>query len=545
MASPCGDLAISVVAVAAPVTSSLLPVAAVTTVAPPASTAAPSFPPTTSAATSPARATPLSNRYYPFDHPRAVVTLEVSAFALVTAIGVSAGSASAGSASTGSASDSSGAVTGGVAASGAATSTRSSPARAGSKPATGTVVSSGVDNTYEGWEGFVAGDAAFATLAAGDRSWTWRWPGTSRIDRLSLSVPVEAAPWSPLVSAITNDAGYLRAMFGSAGALLPLAGLVLGALAVDAVGGRALPPPFGLAMALAVLGVADAFAGFLGVTVFVAGVVALGGLNSFDAARTLLGLSALWFVAPIVAGTYRPLRRTPTTTAAEHVERLADFVVASLVGAWSVLQICRGLPGLSGMNLPIANRAPEAAIIVLAALSGRLIVETIAAHCYPRRLAAVQPPRIPGSGLAQHVWGALVTVAIVLFVAVAYLGSCWQLYVGGALFLTPLILRVFRDRLPNVRGLFAVLPRGGVAPTVVMLVVGTLFGAVVVSHFHNHRELVRDSFVLLSLPGLVLTILGMFGRDGPRLDLRWYYQSFLGALAVAFCLLFVLGVITV
>ena len=70
-----------------------------------------------------------------------------------------------------------------------------------------------------------------STRGQGDRSRSWRWPGTVALDRLSRRGPWRASPTSPLIARVTVDASYLRAMFGSLALLLPIAGVALGALA--------------------------------------------------------------------------------------------------------------------------------------------------------------------------------------------------------------------------------------------------------------------------------------------------------------------------
>jgi hypothetical protein len=363
------------------------------------------------------------------------------------------------------------------------------------------------------------------------------------VDRLSLRLPPRIAPRSPLLARVVNDAGYLRATLGSASVLLPVLGAVLGALAVLDVDGEALPPEFGLAVALAVLGVFDALAGMIGVLVFVAGVVLAGGVSSGDAARTLLGISTLWFAAPLIAGTARPLRRPPTMTPQEHWDRTADVVIASLIGAWAVQVILQGLPGLSGLALPIAEKADAAAILVLIALAVRMVIETVAAHWYPVRLSRVQPSELREPTIAQRAAANILVLAIFVFVAVSYLGSCWQLYVGGALFILPKFLGFLADRLPNSPKAYAVTPRG-IVEVVLMLVVGAVVGAIVLDHLASGREAIRDTFVLLSLPGFALALLELFGREGPERELPWRHQL-LGIPLLALGVLIVLGVVTI
>jgi hypothetical protein len=357
-------------------------------------------------------------------------------------------------------------------------------------------------------------------LAPGDRSRTWRWPGTGRLDGLSLGLPARLATRSPLGARLVADGSYLRSILGSASLVLYPAGLVLGAAGVADAGGHALPPSTLLTFGAIVLGVVDAGAGFVAVATFFAGVGLLGGIDSLAALRTMLGLGALWFVVPLLAGAARPLRRVPAESPGERVDRGADFVIASLIGAWAVSKIISGLPGLAGYELPIAGHADAAALIVLGAVSARLAAESVAIRYYPERLAAVQAVGLPGPGAVQRLGVIVLRTAIFVLVATVVVGSSWQLWVGTGLFAAPQILSVYEDRLPRIKGLYRALPRG-LLKLVLMLFVGTAVGAVVTDGLHGSRTIIEDSFVLLALPGLALTLLGMVGRGGEDPPVRW------------------------
>jgi hypothetical protein len=390
-----------------------------------------------------------------------------------------------------------------------------------------------------------AGAVLLATqaLERGDRSGTWRWPATEQLDKLSLRVPRRLAPASPLLARVLNDGGYLRATLGSAWVLVPLGSVALGVLAVADTSGQALPPRFWLLMAIAVVGVFDAFAGFLAVTVFVLGVTLMGGLSSAGAVRTVLALSLLWFAAPLIAGASRPLRREPTRTIEEHWDRMADIVIASLIGAWAVQGILQALPTVSGLALPVAEQADVAALVVLGALAARMILETVAAHWYPARLAMVQAPELPGPRTGQRLAAKLLTLAIFVFVAASYVGLCWQLVLGAALFIVPQLLELLDDRLPNFPKLHTALPQG-IVQIVLLLFVTAYIGAFAVHAFRQSEQLIRSSFLLLALPGFVFAVLGLFGREGHKPTLRWRHQL-AGVLILAIGVLFVVGVIGV
>ena len=55
---------------------------------------------------------------------------------------------------------------------------------------------------------------------------------------------------------------------------------------------------------------------------------------------------------------------------------------------------------------------------------------------------------------------AAVRTGLFLLVAVPFIGSRWQLYVGAVLFVVPQVLSIFENRFPNWPGVYAVLPRG-------------------------------------------------------------------------------------
>ncbi len=122
---------------------------------------------------------------------------------------------------------------------------------------------------------------------------------------------------------------------------------------------------------------------------FVAGVAALGGIDSAAALRTLLGVIGVWVTVPLIAGDERPLRRTTRRLAADVYDRLGDIVIAALICAWVVQGIVGSLSGLAERDLPITASADTMAYVVLGALVVRFLLESIALAAYPKRLEAV------------------------------------------------------------------------------------------------------------------------------------------------------------
>ncbi|MEA2644973.1 MAG: hypothetical protein QOE92_56, partial [Chloroflexota bacterium] len=362
-------------------------------------------------------------------------------------------------------------------------------------------------------------------VARGDRSWTWRIPGTARSDALSFSLPQWLGPRSPLLARLVTDGSYLRAGLGAGYLVFPAAGVILGLLAAgDAAGHGVLVPSLNLVVLLLVLGVVDAFAGFIGVLVYGAALALGGHLAGAADVRLLLGLGGAWFVTPLLAGAARPLRRVPARTIAHLWDHGADFVVASLIGAWAVQKIVQALPGLAGARVELAAGADLCAVVVLVALVGRVAAEALAANLYPRRLAAVQPQMVLDPPAGQRLLALAARAAVFTFVAVAFVGPRWQLWAGLALFAVPQVVSIFGNRFPNHPRLYHYLPRG-ILKTVIMLFVASWVGSLVVHISNDPHELIADAFAIVPIPGAALSLLGAIGRDGPETSQTWWHRA--------------------
>lgn len=366
--------------------------------------------------------------------------------------------------------------------------------------------------------------------AWGDRSITWRFPGWKALDSLSFAAPVWLASRLPLVSRIGADGAYLRASFGVLWGLLPLVGVILGVVAATTGGSAPLPPALGIVAILLVLAVLDAGAGVAAVAAFTLVTLARGGLTAegltlSQGVRGLMGLAALWFIAPLIAAAARPLRRAPEPTHVYGWDRLADTVIAALVSGWAVSGIVGSLGDLTGKDLAITSHAGKLALITIAAVVGRFLLEEIVATLYPRRLHAVQEHgELPEPSTFQQVRALVVRAALLAFFAGAFLGSCWQLWLGVAIFAVPQILQLLGDRIPDIRPLASGVPRG-VVQTLVMVLLGAAIAHLVDSRgSEDQLTALRQGFVLLAIPGAALEILSVFGGDAPKPTWTWPKQ---------------------
>lgn len=392
--------------------------------------------------------------------------------------------------------------------------------------------------------------AAAATFAIGsegeergDRSRTWRLPATTHVDRLSKDLPARINRFSPVLAATYADGDYLRATFGSASILAPVFGVVAALVALADVDGHALPPSLGLMAVLILIGVFDSAAGLAATAVFSIGVVLGGGIESTDSVRTLMGLGVVWFAIPLLARSARPLRALWPRTQESRWDRAADFVIASLTGAWATGKMIKALPGLSGFELPIVEHASTLAYVVLGGLAARLLFETVTEHWYPKRLGFVAAGKPPPPNKVQRVASVLTQTALLGFIASAFVGGTWQLYAGLALFAIPLLLIVFQERLPNSRVMYRWLPTN-VVKVLIMLIIGTLWALVVFGAIENATDLIAYSFLLLAVPGAIFLVLRAFGREGTGWTKTWPLR-FAGVAVVVTTVLLATGTIKI
>lgn len=365
----------------------------------------------------------------------------------------------------------------------------------------------------------------------GDQSRTWHTPGWEKSDAWGLAVPIWLATRSPLTARILIDGAYLRAMFGSIWALGIVGGLGLGIASAQDTGGLPIPPSLALTAALLVLAVFDATWGAAGVLGFGIGMLVWrsGELGLAPSVRSFLGLAALWFAIPLIASAARPFRRSTVAARTYAWDRFGDAVIATLIAGWATQKTIGGLPGLSGLDLPIAGDANRLALIAMAAVISRVLVEEFAAWRYPLRLGAVATGKLPFAGTGQRLFATGLRTVLFVFLAIAFIGNCWQLWVGTVLFLVPQVLSVYERSFPNSERLNRLLP-SGILKVLVMLLIATFFGRLVFSILDNPDSMLRNGFILMSLPGLALSLIGLFGHDGPDPQWTWPRQMLGGVI---------------
>lgn len=348
----------------------------------------------------------------------------------------------------------------------------------------------------------------------GDIRGLWMLPMSGKLDSVFITVAHRTSRISPMLSRVFYDGNYLRAMLGSLAALLHPLGIILGVVAIQSVGAQALPPTWLLFVAIMVIGVFDAFAGFLAASIFFVGVLISGNITSRDELLTVVGTIAVFFAPALIASAFRPLRRE-IGNRADAWERLSDYLLAAVLTGWSISKMVGSLSGLSGVQLPITAFSFTIGVITAVAVAIRLAGEDSATYFFPVRLAKLQPELTMPSKV-QIVITMVFKTIVFAFLAEPFIGNSIQLWMGTLLFLLPKIIALtVSGKFPKSRMVYKALPKGALK-IVIMVFIGTLFGRWVQSFFQDPTEFLRWGFVILGIPGLILQFANFFAdRSAP------------------------------
>lgn len=348
--------------------------------------------------------------------------------------------------------------------------------------------------------------------ARGDASRTWRAPGTERTDAISSSLPNVFGKWSALAPRVVVDGSWLRAMFGSFGWITWVVGFCLGLLASFVDTRSPLTPAFGLIIVIAVLGILDAGGGAVAWCTIVVAAAVTGKITGWPDVRTALGLALVFATVPLLAHVIRPLRRYIRGDRFELWERVFDYVMMPVFVSFAAGSMLKALNGLSGLEIVTPDQVSTMRWVVGCSIVARLAFEDLAAHFYPRRMAAVQPKKLVSPGRKVTATSIGARSFVFLMVAEPFFGLNARTIAAAVLLAIPLVLKMWEDDLPNSTAINKWLPRG-LFRFLCTLILGayltwTLIGA------DGGDSAIRSSFIWMLIPGVALGVIELFGRSG-------------------------------
>ena len=373
------------------------------------------------------------------------------------------------------------------------------------------------DNDQSSLESIDAGELIALERAAGwgDKRRTWRAPLTSKVDYEFGLTAKQFSRFSPLISRLLLDGTYLRSMIGSLEFLIYPLAIYVGFHTLNLNGGKAAPSTLGITIIGMIIGLFDAYAGFVIASIFTIGVIVEGNFNSRHHILTTLGVSLLYFGPALLSSALRPIRREVRNFATLW-ERGTDYALAALLGGWASQKLVGALGGLSGFKLSIMSHANQIGIIVGCAIIIRMVIEDFETHSYPVRHKSLLVEL--DSVKSRHRRFVLaVNTLLFFFTAEIFIGNCFALWLGTALYLVPTFISKVGSKLstPLISARF--LPKGALK-TLMMIIIGGIFGSILQSEITDNRTYAQTAFVILMIPGLLISSLYTFaGKSQPTM----------------------------
>jgi hypothetical protein len=303
--------------------------------------------------------------------------------------------------------------------------------------------------------------------------------------------------------------------------LIPtIASVVLAIVSLVINAGAHQPPQWQLFLAIAVIGIFDTLAGFLGTIVFVAGSFIMGVGGDLGDVRMLLGVVIVGYGPALLANAFRAFRKVPEENGVYIWERVVDLAVLPFIGGWVTSSMIATLPALAGTTLAVANHVTDFSLAVAVAISLRVVFEEGVARIFPDRLNYLHPTTVETAHPAQRWISVSLRLGVFIFVTAALMGNDWRTVVGSVLFVVPTVIGWYGHKFPNFPWLWRILPNGvpGLAFT---LVVASITTQIVAGWFGSSPELALWSFALLPIPMLGLGLLHILGREGLPDEERW------------------------
>ena len=345
----------------------------------------------------------------------------------------------------------------------------------------------------------------------GDRSKSWRFPGTKWVDTSFDRWVERVSKFSPLLARVLMDNSYLQAMLGSLSVVLYPIAFVVGAYASHSVKDLPVPPSYGIVLIIVAIGILDSLAGLIAGARFFIGIAAAGNLHTRQDIFAMIATVALFFAPVLIASAFRPFRRE-VSDSDERWERATDFVLAVLVGSWATKKIVDGISGVGHKSYELGNHGTSLAWMVGIFLVLRLLLEEFALRWYPARLK-ITTPHLKSPSFNQQIISLGLKIDMFIFLAEPFIGANIYLWLATFLFGAPSLFHLyFEEKLPTSAKVHLIIPKGTVN-VVVMVFVGTFFANFLHGQFESPSSFVKWSFVLLGIPSLLLGVLEWFADE--------------------------------
>ena len=301
-------------------------------------------------------------------------------------------------------------------------------------------------------------------------------------------------------------------MFGTNALLLWLSGVVVGIVSLVQSGFSVIPGSIGIILAIVVLGILDAMAGFIAWATISIGALVTLHVQTLQDFLTMVGVGCLAISLSFFANYLRPLRRVGHTGLVGLWDRFADYVIPPVFTAFAAAGIAKGLNGLSGLQIVDQDDLLMIQIVAGSTVVVRLALEDVLRKLYPQRsvdaaMPITQPPKT-SLRLAAIVCRTVITYLLIA----AFVGYSWLAIAAAIILSVPLVFGVYESALPTIPGMHRWLPSG-----ITKILVTTVTGVLLVAYIFTSpvvEGLLPGLLVILLIPSAVITGLHVLAPSG-------------------------------
>jgi len=402
----------------------------------------------------------------------------------------------------------------------AITAARGASARVNSGSSSDNVTDDEIESLETSHDTFLSEDEAW-----GDKLSLWGRKSMTALDLWWTKATIDSARFSPFISKTLNDGSYLRSGAGSLWGLLPVLSILFSLWAIStSVGPVGEPGAAGLTGVM-VLGVFDIFSGLIGVSIIILGYLIVESTNNDIGAladiRFAFGLFSLACGPAILATSIRTIRKPAARRRIDWWDRIVDLTVGTFIAGWMTLILIAVLTQYASIGLKFETDSKRVAISIALAFVGRVALEEIAARNFTGRLNRLNPTAVTDQESGMK-WVAIVMRALVtVFLSVAFIGNCWQLWVGVLLFSLPSLINEFQDRFPSKPKINRYIPQQTPTLTIVEICIVGILG-ILLATIGAGPSMIRTGFMLFAIPPIGLAITNAIGRETASGHGTWY-----------------------
>ena len=402
----------------------------------------------------------------------------------------------------------------------AITAARGASARFSSSSSSDNITDDEIESLETSHDTFLSEDEAW-----GDKLSLWGRKSMTALDLWWTKATIDSARFSPFISKTFNDGSYLRSGAGSLWGLLPISSILFSLWALfTSVGPVGEPGSAGLTGVM-VLGVFDIFSGLIGISIIILGYLLVeassNDIGALADIRFGFGLFSLACGPAILATSIRTIRKPAARKRIDWWDRIVDLTVGTFIAGWVTLILIAVLTQYASIGLKFESVDNKVAISIALAFVGRVVLEEIVARNFTGRLNRLNPTAVPDQESGMK-WTAIVIRALVtVFLSVAFIGNCWQLWVGVSLFSLPSIINEFQDRFPSKPKINRYIPQQTPTLTIVEICIIGILG-ILLATIGAGPSMIRTGFMLFAIPPIMLAITNAIGRETASGHGTWY-----------------------